>query len=397
MSSPLEKERSQLSFSPSVLSEVLFGSPAAIQEFIKYQEIIANDPILKFQPELIGESRVELFKVMCQKTLRYHELFNYNEPQKAVVRGFFQFQEQLVTSLHQGMFKPTIINLGSEKQAAKWIPLADTYKVLGCYAQTELGHGSDVQSLETIATFDKETDSFILNSPTISSTKWWIGDLGKVANHVVTHAQLIVDGKNYGVQTFIVQIRDLETHKPLKGITVGDIGPKYGYNTKDNGYLRFENVRAPRDNMLAKYSKISKTGEFVRTGNEKIGYATMMTIRGIVICASPLFLSQILTIAARYSAIRTQFPAEKGEEGTKSEDGSKREMTILDYQLQQEKLIPLIADTYAMTFAAERVVQLLEKNVEKSLREDFSMMPDLHALLSGCKAVRKKKRKKKKT
>ena len=45
-------------------------------------------------------------------------------------------------------------------------------------------------------------------------------------------------------------------HKPLKGITVGDIGPKFGSNANDNGYLKFSHVRIPRDQMLMKYSKV---------------------------------------------------------------------------------------------------------------------------------------------
>lgn len=50
-------------------------------------------------------------------------------------------------------------------------------EIIGCYAQTELGHGSDVQNLETTAVYDKNTEEFILNTPTVSATKWWIGDL----------------------------------------------------------------------------------------------------------------------------------------------------------------------------------------------------------------------------
>ena len=46
-------------------------------------------------------------------------------------------------------------------------------------------------------------------------------------------------GNDYGVQPFIVQIRDRETHEPLPGIEVGDIGTKLGYNSIDNGYLYF--------------------------------------------------------------------------------------------------------------------------------------------------------------
>lgn len=75
---------------------------------------------------------------------------------------------------------------------------------MGCYAQTELGHGSDVSRLETTATLDKVTDEFIINSPTITSTKFWPGDLGKFSSHAVVFARLIIDENDYGVQAFIV-------------------------------------------------------------------------------------------------------------------------------------------------------------------------------------------------
>jgi len=61
-------------------------------------------------------------------------------------------------------------------------------RILGTYAQTELGHGSDISSLETTATFDKETDEFVIHTPTPTATKWWAGDCGRMANHAVVFA-----------------------------------------------------------------------------------------------------------------------------------------------------------------------------------------------------------------
>lgn len=52
---------------------------------------------------------------------------------------------------------------------------------------------------------------------------------------------------------FIVQLRSLDDHLPLSGITVGDIGMKFGnaaYNSMDNGVLSFDHVRIPRNQML---------------------------------------------------------------------------------------------------------------------------------------------------
>lgn len=119
----------------------------------------------------------------------------------------------------------------------------------GAYAQTELGHGSNVRGLETTATFDPATDEFIIDSPTLTSMKWWPGCFGCVcacmlslcaylvclsfplplcrliATHAVVYARLLLRGKDYGIHEFMVQLRD-ETHAPMPGVEVGDIGPK---------------------------------------------------------------------------------------------------------------------------------------------------------------------------
>ena len=114
-----------------------------------------------------------------------------------------------------------------------------------------MGHGSNVQGLETTAVFDHKSDEFILNTPTITATKWWPGELGRFANHAVVMARLQVesDGEmnDYGPTPFIVQIRDSDTHKHLSGVKCGDMGPKLGYFAKDNGWLTLKGVRIPRD------------------------------------------------------------------------------------------------------------------------------------------------------
>jgi acyl-CoA oxidase len=91
----------------------------------------------------------------------------------------------------------------------------------------------------------------VLHSPTLTSTKAWAGALGLWANYACIFAKLIIDGKNYGMQAFITQIRDLDTHEALPGIKVGDLGPKLGMNSNDNGWMILDHVRVPRFNMLA--------------------------------------------------------------------------------------------------------------------------------------------------
>lgn len=78
------------------------------------------------------------------------------------------------------------------------------------------------------------------------------------ANYCVVMAQLYTKGKHCGMQPFIVQVRDEETHLPLPGIKVGEIGAKLGFNTVNNGFLGFDNFRIPRNQMLMRYAQVLK-------------------------------------------------------------------------------------------------------------------------------------------
>jgi len=121
-------------------------------------------------------------------------------------------------------FQPVFNLQGSPALVAKYGPLIASRGIFGCYLQTELGHGTNVGKLETTATYIPETKEFEIHSPTITSTKWWIGALGKTATHGVVQAKLIIGGKDFGPHLFFVQLRSLEDHKPLPGIVIGDIG-----------------------------------------------------------------------------------------------------------------------------------------------------------------------------
>ena len=220
------------------------------------------------------------------------------------------------------MFKLTIANLSSEEQKARWMPDICQVNLIGCYCQTELGHGSDVASLETTATLDKTTDEFVIHSPTVSSTKMWPGDLGRFTSHAVTHARLMIDGKFYGIHPFLVQLRDLETWKHLKGVSTGDLGPKFGYIAKDNGWARFDQVRIPRTNLLMGFVEVSKEGKFSTKGDLRVLYSTMMFIRMLLIKEFGLSAMPSVLFATRYGVLRRQF---------KSYHGKKEERKLMDY------------------------------------------------------------------
>lgn len=135
--------------------------------------------------------------------------------------------------------------------------------------------------------------------------------MGRYANHALVFARLIIedDGvkNDYGVCPFIVQIRDMNTHKHMPGCKSGDIGPKLGYNGKDNGWLSFERVRIPRENMLQRFITVDKEGSVAIQGDLRVLYSTMMMIRVMISSAARLPLSAGLTIGLRYSVVRRQF------------------------------------------------------------------------------------------
>ncbi|EEY56795.1 peroxisomal acyl-coenzyme A oxidase, putative [Phytophthora infestans T30-4] len=291
--------------------------------------------------------------------------------------------EKLPIQVHRSMFNPTLENQADDEQQAHWLPLATSYRILGAYAQTELGHGSNVQGLETTAVYDKGKQEFVINSPSLTSRKWWPGGLGKTATHAVVHAQLRIDGVHHGAQAFIVPLRSLKDHKPLPGVEVGDIGPKVGFNSLDNGYAVFHSVRIPRRNMLMRFAKVLPDGTFIKPPSSKLVYLTMTQIRAYLILKLGLALGAATTIATRFSAVRAQ--------GRKVSDNNltlTSETPVLDYQNPQHALLPLVALSYAANFAGRSMVDMHDKVLAMvtSGQSDFATQSaQLHAISSGLK------------
>lgn len=217
---------------------------------------------------------------------------------------FYFMMGQPPIGMHLFMFTLIINIAGTVEQKEHWIPLCKKLRLLGCYAQTELGHGSNVAGLETTATFDQETDEFVIHTPTITATKWWPGEMGRTANWAIVFAQLVIDDNQLSPAPFLVQIRETDTHMPCKGIKCGEMGPKLGWNSKENGWLSFDHVRIPRSQMLSKFVSVDREGSFSIEGDLRVLYATMMGIRSMLIEQAPYQLSVALTIAIRYSCVR---------------------------------------------------------------------------------------------
>lgn len=261
--------------------------------------------------------------------------------------------------LHDSMFKVTLEGQGTPEQQEKWLTAANDYKIIGCYAQTELGHGSNVRGLETTATWNPEDKTFTIHSPHLTASKWWIGSLGRTANHAVVMAQLIINGKSYGPTPFCVQIRDMKTHEPLENIHVGDIGPKFGYNTMDNGFLLFNKVKVPHISMLAKFTHVDPaTGKFARRGSPSLVYGTLTWVRSTIVMQAGSVLARGVTIATRYCAVRRQFQDRDAPAG-------EAETPVLNYTMVQIRLLPLLAATFALHFTGKSMMDMYQDNQKK--------------------------------
>ncbi|KAF1353949.1 acyl-CoA dehydrogenase/oxidase C-terminal [Delphinella strobiligena] len=302
--------------------------------------------------------------------------------------------------LHESMFLITLRDQGNAEQHEKFLEKAQNYEYIGCYAQTELGHGSNVRGLETTATWNEPDKTFTMHSPTLTASKWWIGSLGRTANYAVVMAQLVIKGKPYGPHPFVVQIRDLKTHQPLENIHIGDIGPKFGYNTMDNGFLLFNKVKIPHISMLARFSSIdSQTSKYLRPASPSLIYGTLTWVRSTIVLQAGGVLARGVTIATRYAAVRRQF------QDRDSMDKSGGENQVLNYTTVQIRLLTLLATTYALHFTGRGMMQMYEASQKKmsqdvgkvgskergagpeEINSGSDLLADLHATSCGLKSL----------
>jgi acyl-CoA oxidase len=177
-------------------------------------------------------------------------------------------------------------------------------------------------------------------------------------------AQLIINGKSYGPTPFCVQVRDLKTHEPLENIHVGDIGPKFGYNTMDNGFLLFNQVKVPHISMLAKFQYVDpKTNKFARRGSPTLVYGTLTWVRSTIVMQAGAVLARGVTIATRYCAVRRQFQDRDAAAG-------EAETPVLNYTMVQIRLLPLLAATFALHFTGKSMMDQYQENRKMMERTD---------------------------
>lgn len=391
----LAQERAKSNVNVDQLANFLF-TPQVLERNAKILEILQSHPVFdKSQNYFRGRTERLKAALARAKTLRQLSL-KHNWSQAEYEAANDLISEPTPYGLHASMFLKTLEQQGTPEQKKLFLEPAQRYEIIGCYAQTELGHGSNVRGLETTATWNPEDKTFTLHSPHLTASKWWIGSLGKAANHAVVVAQLILNGKSYGPHPFVVQVRDLKTHEPLENIHVGDIGPKFGYNTMDNGFLLFNHVKVPHVNMLARFSSVdAQTSKYIRPSNPALVYGTLTYIRSTIVFQSGSVLARGVTIATRYCAVRRQFQDRDAE-------GETGENQVLNYTMVQHRILPLLASSYALFFTGRAMIELYEANQKRMNAQDGTrekrgpgpeelnpgsdMLADLHAISCALKA-----------
>ncbi|XP_014097200.2 acyl-coenzyme A oxidase 1 isoform X1 [Bactrocera oleae] len=266
---------------------------------------------------------------------------------------------------------------GTDEQWERFGKRVENFEITGTYAQTELGHGTFLRGLETRADYDRSTQEFVLNTPTLTAYKWWPGGLGHCCNYCLLVAQLYIDNEPKGVQMFFVQLRDEETHMPLPGIDIGEIGHKKGFYGVSNGFLGLKNVRIPRLNMMMRNAKVQPDGTFVKSPISVLTYFTMVMMRCMIAADNAFLLAIAATIATRYSAVRRQSPINPNEP----------EPQIIDHVTQQMKLFPEIATAVAHKLATNSLWSMYHETYVAIERGDYTRLPELHNLACALKAL----------
>lgn len=286
---------------------------------------------------------------------------------------------QIKSGVQWGLFAAAILHLGTDYHHETFLPAAMSLEMPGAFAMTEIGHGSDVASIATTATYDPETDEWVINTPFRAAWKDYLGNAALHGRAATVFAQLITGGVNYGVHAFYVPIRD-EQGQLLPGVQSEDDGLKGGLNGIDNGRLAFDHVRVPRTNLLNRYGDVDENGVYTSPiDSPGRRFFTMLgtLVQGRVSLdgASTLASKLALHIAITYGSQRRQFRG-----------GTHDEEVLLDYQRHQRRLLPRLAQTYAMSFAHEEFLDLFDR-VFSGVEDTPATREDLETIAAALKPL----------
>jgi acyl-CoA oxidase len=291
--------------------------------------------------------------------------------------GFGDLSLMVKAGVQWGLFGGAVQLLGTAGHHERYLRRIMDLDLLGCFAMTEHGHGSDVQHLRTTATYDPATSEFIIDTPDKDAAKEYIGNAARDGHMAAVFAQLVTGGESRGVHAFLVPIRG-DDGTPAPGVTIEDCGLKAGLNGVDNGRLSFSQVRVPRSALLNRFGDVAEDGTYsspIESDGRRFFTMLGTLIRGRISVAGSAgsAAKRALTLAVRYGERRRQFARPDGDE-----------VVVLDYLAHQRKLLPALATTYALNFAQEGLVASLHDIDDEAPEE---VQRELEARAAGIKAV----------
>ncbi|KAM6221805.1 peroxisomal acyl-coenzyme A oxidase 3 [Rhynchocyon petersi] len=391
---PLQAYRARASFDWKELLLFLEG-----EEVVRFKKSVFSalekDPLFAQRrgADLPLETYHEVTFLRCKRIFEYNFLGTEDilqTPLKIVALisclGMYDWSLGAKYFLDTMVFASAIFSLGSDRHL-KYISRIFSMEIFGCFALTELSHGSNAKAIRTTAHYDPHSQEFILHSPDFQASKFWVGNMGKTATHAIVYAQLYTPGGGcHGLHAFVVQIRDPKTLLPLPGVMVGDIGRKLGQNGLDNGFAMFHEVRIPREDLLNRTGDVIPEGTYItpfKDDKQRFGASlgSLSSGRVIIIGMSVTNLKLAVSIAIRFSATRHQFGPTEAEE-----------VPVLEYQMQQWRLLPYLAAAFALDhFSKSLFLELVEFQQGLLRRERTAQQADLgreiHALASAGKPL----------
>lgn len=375
------EQTTQNNFDVNELTKILDGDQA---EIIRKVKTLLSDPEFAY----VGPGDLDLYRKQVLQWCKFLAEQGYgamaypkNFGGGGDMRAYFTIMETL--SYHDlslvvkfgvqfGLWGMSVYFLGTEKHHSKYLKDIGSLELPGCFAMTETNHGSNVKGIETTATYDHATKTFIIHTPNEYARKEYIGNAACHGQMATVFAKLIIDGTDYGVSAFVVPLRD-KKGKVQPGVKIKDCGRKMGLNGVDNGVIYFDHVVIPKDNMLDRFASVNDAGKFespISSDNRRF-FTMLGTLVGgrIGIPRSGNAASKSgLTIAIRYGDQRRQFGPEGGSE-----------VPILNYRTHQRRLMPLLANTYALHFS-------LQYLTDRFINRKEDEMQEIEALAAGLKS-----------
>ena len=89
-----------------------------------------------------------------------------------------------------GLFGGAVLHLGTMRHHERHLTAIARFELPGCFAMSESDHGSNVQALQTTATYDAATEEFVVHTPTPGARKDYIGNAARDGRLAVVFAQL---------------------------------------------------------------------------------------------------------------------------------------------------------------------------------------------------------------